>query len=422
VTRTVEPRGRSAAARGVAAITGAPAGTARITGTLDFGRTDDPAFDLTLHANELLAARRRDAELTLSGRGTLRGSYRQPIVGGDVHLDRGALYLDEIYRQYLIVDLEDPRLFDAIDTTLFATREVLPPSQSPFLRNLVVDNARVTVGSGSWLRSRDMNVEITGDVIVAFDRRREELRLTGSFQAVRGTYQLYFPPITRRFEIEHGSIDFPGTPGLDPGLAITANYRARSIHGDPLEITAHVSGSLDNPRVRLASNAQPPISESDLASYLFFGVPTNALAVNSAGGATGGFGEFGVRTFGPSALGFVASGLQTLAQSTGVIDYIGVSPAETRPGQQHAGIGGIFADAQLDVGLYLTPEVFAAFTQRLASPGANAGVRVEWRFHPTYSAEIFAEDRFARTPSFGFSQVTETRKIYGFFLFREFGY
>jgi translocation and assembly module TamB len=393
-------------------------GSGRVTGTIDFATASNPGFDLAIRAEEVLAARRRDAEVTVTGNATLRGRYREPVVGGSVRVDRGALYLDEIYRQYLIVDLQDPLLFDAIDTAYFAVPDV---PVSPFLRHLVVDNVRIAVGQGAWLRSRDMNVEVTGDVTVALDRVREDFRLSGSLRVLRGTYQLYYPPlISRRFDVQQGSIDFPGTPGLDPNMAITAVYRAKSITGDALDITANVTGSLAEPRVRLSSNAQPPISESDLASYLFFGAPTNALAPNAAGG---GAGEFGMRAFGPSALGYVSSGLQTLAQSTGFIDYVGLSAAETLPGQTSAGLGSVFSDAQLEIGLYLSPEMFVAFTKRLNSASADAGVRLEWRFHPTYTAEIFAEDRFARTASFGFGQIGgEARKIYGLWLFREFGY
>jgi autotransporter translocation and assembly factor TamB len=418
VGRAHDPRVRGVAARVRA---GDVAGSGRVAGTIDFAVPADPAFDLSVRADEALAARRRDADVTVTGNARLSGRYHEPIVSGSIRVDRGVLHLDEIYRQYLIVDLEDPLLFDAIDTAQIALPDV--PS-NPFLRHLVVDNVRIGVGPGSWLRSRDMNVEVTGDVMVDLNRAREELRLSGSMHVLRGTWQLYYPPlVARRFDVQDGTIDFPGTPGIDPSLSITAVYRARSIHGDPLDITAHVSGTLEAPRVRLSSNAQPPISESDLASYLFFGAPTNALAPNAAGGSAPAFGELGLRTFGPSALGYLASGLQTIAQSTGFIDYVGLSAAETLPGQSGAGLGSVFSDAQLEIGLYLAPEMFVAFTKRLNSPNPDAGVRLEWHFHPTYTAEIFAEDRFARQPSFGLTQFAgEARKIFGFWLFREWGY
>ena len=62
-----------------------------------------------------------------------------------------------------------------------------------------------------------------------------------------------------------------------------AAYRAPT-RSEPLDILAIVSGSLQTPRVRLTSDAEPPISESDLASYLFFGGPSWEVASFRNGG------------------------------------------------------------------------------------------------------------------------------------------
>src|SRR5690606_3628935 len=104
----------------------------------------------------------------------------------------------------------------------------LPESQSPFLRNLAVQDLQVNVVQGAWLRSRDMNVQVAGNLTVDFDRRAEDLRMIGTLVAVRGTYQLYYPPFARRFEVREGTVEFPGTPGIDPNLRISAAYRART--------------------------------------------------------------------------------------------------------------------------------------------------------------------------------------------------
>jgi len=69
-------------------------------------------------------------------------------------------------------------------------------------------------------------------------------------------------------------------------------------------------------------------------------------------------------------------------------------------------------------------------SQRLANASSVPAVRLEWRFHPTYTLELFSEDRFARdAPGFGYYQEALMRRdaqqspvIYGFFLFREWGY
>jgi autotransporter translocation and assembly factor TamB len=402
-------------------------GGARITGTIDLKRVEDPGFDLQLDADNFLAAKRRDVEVTASGNLQLRGRYRRPELTGAVAIERSALFLDELYRRYQIVELDNPLLYDVVDTSLVAIGAILH-TQNPFVKNLIVRDLRVNVGREVSLRSRDLNVEVAGDVTVAFllsdtlagSRGADDVRLLGSLRAIRGTYQLFYPGIVRQFSIREGTVDFPGTPGVDPNLGINAIYRApRSAGRDPIDIIAVVGGTMRTPRVRLTSDEEPPISESDLASYLFFGVPTYELTANqnaAVSQATSGL-----------VGGYVASGLQTFAQNFGLLDFVSLTAAEAVPGvPTQTGIASLFADTRLELGRYVgkDAQVYIAYSQRFTSSGyLNPGVRIEWRFLPTLTAELFAEDRFARgAPSFGIENNAVPKKVYGFLLFREWSY
>ncbi|HEY0673465.1 MAG TPA: translocation/assembly module TamB [Longimicrobiales bacterium] len=412
-------------------------GQARVQGKLGFMTASDPTFDLDIEAQNFLAANRKDAEFTATGTVKLGGRYRQPIVMGAISVGDGSLYLDELYRRYQIVELDNPLLYDVVDTTIVALQSFLPPSQNPFVKNLIIRDLRVEVGRESWLRSRDLNVELTGDLNITFldndpavsQRSADELRLLGTLRAVRGTYTLYSIGTARQFSIREGTIEFPGTPGVDPNLGINAAYRARPSQGDPIDIIAVVGGTLRSPRVRLTSDEEPPISESDLASYLFFGVPTYALspsqnaAVAPIGGLNPevmGFAGLGVRALTSSGFGYLASGLQTFAQNYGILDYVGLTAAEGAGAQQQNAIAGLFAGTRLELGRYIGDEVYLAASQRLAS-GGTPGVRLEWRFLPTLTAEFFSEDRFARNPSFGIEN-SDSKRVWGFLLFKEWSY
>lgn len=402
--RTVNPR------------SGTRGGTARMRGQLDLSKPTDPGFDLTIIADRIQAAQRRDMEIIASGNVDISGQYTRPEIGGDVTINGGTLYLDELYRQYLIVRLEDPLLFDVVDTTFASGPRVLPKSMSPFIRNLLIQDMNVTVGSGSWLRGREINLEVAGELTVLYDRQADDLRMSGTLNAIRGTYRLEYPPITRNFDVREGTVEFPGTPGIDPNLNITAVYTAPRTGDEPLDIYAQVTGTLQSPRVNLSSDAQPPISESDLASYLFLGAPTYAFNVASSSGV---FGNLGRQVLTNTGLGYFASGLQTLGQSFGLIDYVGLSAAETAPGQSNA---GFLSGTKIELGRYLTPRLFVTYVQRLNSTSNDPGVRLEWRFTDTFTMEVFSLDRFARAPSFGLSRAIAARRELGFFLFREWGY
>jgi hypothetical protein len=421
--RATDPRPRTLRALPVAQGSG---GSGTVRGTLDFVELSDPRFDLRFTADRAYAARRRDVDGSVSGELRLAGRYRRPEISGALRVEHGTLFVDEVYRQYLIVGLEldDPSLLSLVDTSLVAVRPLLATSTNPFLRNLQVHDLQLTVGSESWLRSRDMDVEVSGRLNVAFDRRHEDLRLTGSLNVERGTYTLYYPPLqSRRFQVREGTVNFPGTPGLDPNLAITAAYRARA-RGEPLDVLAVVSGTLQSPRVTLASDAQPPIGESDLASYLFFGVPTWEVAGAGGPGAADmrAMAGLGARALGPSVLGYASSGLQTLVQSAGLLDHVSLTAAEVLPGRQDAtGLTGLLAGTQLELGRYIG-NVFVGYTQRFGDTSYDPAMRIEWRFLPEYSLELFGEDRFARTPGFSLRSEPGLKKVYGFALFREWGF
>ena len=416
-------------------------GAARVTGTIGLATPADPSFDLTINAEDFLAAKRKDAEFTAGGHLRLTGSYTRPEIGGDIAIDKGALFLDELYRRYQIVELDNPLLYDVVDTTLVAIRSFLPPSQNPFVKNLVIRGLRLDVGRESWLRSRDLNVEVTGELdidfldndLIASQRSAQDLRMIGSLRALRGTYTLSSAGISRQFTIREGTIEFPGTPGVDPNLGFNAVYRARPSQGDPIDIIAVVGNTLRSPRVRLSSDEEPPISESDLASYLFFGVPTYALSPSQNAGVSQtiaglspdvlAFADLGVRALTSSGFGYLASGLQTFAQNFGLVDYVSLTAAEATGISQQSALTGLFAGTRLELGRYLGDDIYIAYSQRLSTAGAGyrPGVRLEWRFMPTLTAEFFSEDRYARNPSFGI-ESSDSRRVWGLLLFREWSY
>jgi hypothetical protein len=269
---------------------------------------------------------------------------------------------------------------------------------------------------------------VGGELTVAFllsdtmtQRSADDLRLTGTLRATRGTYQLAGPGVQRRFVIREGTIEFPGTPGVDPGLAFNAVYRARSSRREPIDIIAVVGGTLRSPQIRLTSDDENLISESDLASYLFFGVPTYELTASQSEAvsqATAGF-SFAAS----SGFGYLASGLQTFAQNFGLLDYVSLTAAETGIQTQGA-IASLFAGTRLELGRYVGREgqVYIAYSQSLTPNGYRSpGVRVEWQLMPALTGEVFVEDRFARTPNFGIQDLSPKR-VYGLFLFREWAY
>ncbi len=404
------------------ALLGRSRGTLRVEGTADLDPVTNPALDLRMTAAGFQGVSRRDLTARLGGAFTLSGTYQNPVVSGDLRVDEGTLVIEEVERSAEVVDLSDPAFFDVVDTTL--VEPILRERENPFLRNLRVD-VDVLVERDTWLRSRDMNVEMGGELLITYDRPSGELVLVGQLNPIRGNYRAF----GRTFQVRQGRVEFVGTPGLDPNLAIEAVTRLRTQEGEPLTIVATVTGTLSSPRVTLTSDAQPPIAQSDLASYLLFGRPSYALGSGESSVLQGQSALLGAaqEVGGSLFLGAAATQLGNVAQDVG-LDYFAVTQGPGSVGNV-TGFGGTLAATQVEAGKYISEDVFLALLLRpLSNVGSTAqdqfaGFRLEWRVADAWTVEGFVEERFARRPAAGFGNFEfDTPRIFGFFLRRDWGY
>ena len=389
-------------------------GGAAISGSIDLTELTNPGFDLRFGLTGLRAVDRRDLTASIGGELALTGSFRDPRIGGVASFEQGELFLEEFAREAAAVDLSNPLLFDVVDTTVVAGGASGELARSPFLENLRVDVA-LALEQDFWIR-QGMDIELEGELGLSFDRPRRELRLAGSLEAVRGTYTQF----GRIFDVETGTLDFVGTPGIDPSLSIQAVHRFRREAGEPLNVLANVGGTLQAPEVTLSSDAQPPIPESDLISYMLFGRPSFALAS----------GEISVVDGAREGLSSVLSQLGTTFSRSLGVDYLSVS--QTRQAGNLATLGGpasLFADTQIEMGRYIGENVFLAVTLRpLTGAGAASrrhlpSARLEWRFREDWSTESFVEDRLPRQGRSTFGELdNDVRRVFGISLFRDWGY
>lgn len=388
------------------------------SGTIGLARLTDPALDLTLTARKLRAIDRRDMSLTVDGSGRLSGSYEQPHLQGDVQISNGEVSVTRFMREREVVDLTDPEAYALIDTTLAADQKLLRELRNPFLQNLRAE-AQLRVGPGLWLRSPQLDVELAGELRVRMQPDQEQLQLFGPLQLVRGRYRYSAGPYSRQFQIEDGTIEFVGTPGVNPNLDVTARYRTRDPSGTLLTIQLHVGGTLINKRLTLSSDAQ--ISESDQICYLLFGSPCVQLAGVSQGGGAGL-----TQTVQEQLVGTVGSQLSSFLVADTWLDYATVQTSSLYGGAASGGgradflSSSFFTGTEVEAGKYLGQDVFVSVTYPLGSdlPGAT----LEWQFRRNWTLEARSENRFGRGRfSLGVGAF-DTRRLWGLFLFREWGF
>jgi hypothetical protein len=404
-------------------------GRARVTGLVRLDPASNPELNLSVEARDFLAVSRRDMHARVSGQVDLLGRYRTPHVEGALTVEQGVLMVEELARSAEVVDLSDPSFFDVVDTTFVTLRPILEASQNPFLQNLRLD-VDVSMGRDSWLRGRDLNVEMTGQLKLSWDRTQRELAMVGDLHAVRGVYAV----VGRQFQVQRGTVRFQGIPGINPDLDITALYHVRTSSGDRFDVIATVGGTLLVPRVSLTSDAPFPIGESDLVSYLIFGRPTYALASGQSelirGAAVSGYLGAATEATANLALGTFATELGTVFARNVGLDYLAVSQGQGAPAYGGQGLlGGTVATTQVEIGQYLTSDIFATLIWRPLSAGGGstpnrfAGLRTEWRMTEGWTLEGFVEDLFSRRSVYwGGDRAQLEERVLGFFLYREWGY
>ena len=257
-------------------------GHALINGHVQFARLDRPQVDFTVKTDHFPVMNRRDfLEATATGQLALRGSPAGATLTGSAIVNEGNAYLEH-FMHSAGIDLSDPLYAQFVDTTVL--RESTGGGRSmieSLMDSLKIERMTVDLGDHFWLKSPDASIQLAGKLTVRTGNEPrqiengEKYRLEGTVQTVRGIYRMAFAPgLTREFTIRQGSIRYFGSPRKDAILDLGAEHVVRTAQGDQVTITAHIGGTLENPTIQLSSDVSPPLSETELISYLVFGAPT----------------------------------------------------------------------------------------------------------------------------------------------------
>jgi autotransporter translocation and assembly factor TamB len=400
-------------------------GSIRATGELDITMLTQPGFDLTLEARGAKVLDNEQGRVVIDSDLSIEGPFDSVQVAGDIDVLEGVIYIPEPEKQ--VIDLEDPSVIAVIDTTRLDS--VVLPRPNPLLANLQVD-VDVQISRNTWLRNTDANIEIYTPagvpLSIEVDQRERALTLEGSIQTDRGEYTY----AGRRFEVESGSIIFLGTPELNPLLQILARYEVPQPRGEALAILITIGGTLAEPTIRLESNAQPPIAETDLISYLAFGRSSSSLLVQGGSGVSGegagaGLGALATQKLAGVALGALMDDVIGDLESSGMnelgLDVFRISPAELPDELALEEGGNVLKTTELEVGKYLTPRIFVAGQGRPTR--ALPGVRFEYRTPRGFVWTTSWEPRYLpSTPTFDLDREAVQTRVFGSFLLWEWRY
>jgi translocation and assembly module TamB len=394
------------------------AGAMVVKGDVRFESLTRPVLDLTLIARGFAAFTQRDfAGLTGSGTLQLKGPLIGATLSGRLVVDAGFLAFADLVEKR-IVNLDDPEFRAVVDSSLAGTTGLGPSAQNIFLDSLRIQGLTVSMGPDVWLRSHEANIQLAGDftVVKNLDSGANRYRLDGTLRAVRGTYRLVVGPTAKEFRVTRGTVRFFGTPDLNPDLDIVAEHSVHAVQGSDVVVRAVIGGTLLVPRLTLESDQRPPLSETEIVSYLLFGRPSFDLA--SGAGAPGS--EQAILQGALVGLAGVVSGEleQTLVTDLGIpVDYLAI-----RPGR--GSVGDIFGNARVEAGTQIGERTFLTLNAGVCQVvrGSQAlGANVQYRLAPRWTLEASIEPTVQECRPVGFQIRPPSPYQIGMDLFWQWG-
>jgi autotransporter translocation and assembly factor TamB len=176
----------------------------------------------------------------------------------------------------------------------------------------------------------------------------------------------------------------------------------------------HVTGTMLEPSLSLSSD--PQLAESDLICYVFFSSPCVSVTGSQGSGA-----ELGTQLARDQVLGTVSSSLSSVLVGETGLDYLDIrSSASVRPYGTSTGSESFFSDTEVEIGKYLSRDVFVSVRQAIGRAVPPA-VRVEYKFGESWTAvartERYLSDQLIRN----YANFT-TKQLVGVSLFREWDF
>lgn len=397
-------------------------GRIALTGGIGIRSLTAPSFDLKLQTNNAEVLHNDHGKLRVSANLAMSGPFKEAHVTGNVRIREGVVYIPPSENKNL-VGSGDPAVFNVIDTAVMADREIFP-TQSPLLANLRMD-VNVRVDRDVFVRSREANIEVytEEDLGVHVNRAKQSLVIDGVLLTERGEYTF----MTRRFTIKRGSATFINSTEINPTLQGTGQYVVEQPNREAINIQIVVGGTLHSPNISLTSDAQPPIPQSDLLSYLAFGQSSTSLLQLEGSGLTNGAGGSNLvgagaalasRQLAGIAIGVLADQLAGSAARSFGADVFTITPADVQ-----TDVGNFLRGTQFEFGKYIKSHTFVAVKSPL-DPGAlrRPGVQVVHRFGGLrgYRLETGVDTRYLlREPTLSRDQNIATTSAFGAFLIRE---
>lgn len=233
-------------------------GSGRIngSGSLSIDAARKFPLDLKVDLGKARLIERDDATIAFDGSIGLKGDLAKLILSGKLETTTAELRV--------ISDLPPSVVtIDVIEKNLPEADKPRRPSKSEAPIEIVLDIA-LSMPGRVFLRGKDIDTEWQGQFDITGTTDKPEIN--GTLNPVRG----YVSLLSKRFELQQGSISLDGAAEIDPLLDLTAVHKKTD-----LTAIVRVKGRLSDPEITLTSS--PTLPEDEVISRVLFDKSASSL-------------------------------------------------------------------------------------------------------------------------------------------------
>lgn len=308
----------------------------------------------------------KQINMQLSGGIDLNTENSELVFDGDLEIPQSEIYLPamlqmmgkvytpEIPQSILERELEKMESQPDSLTDNYQTIQFSDSINSAYFTSLT-GRIKIKIPKNMWIKNPDMRMELEGDLELIKNESFSEL--FGSINIVRGQYDLF----GRTFVIDEGAISFEGGEEMLPTVNLTAVYTIKNNDSESKELKLFVEGKVDKPSISFTLDDQQ-IDEGDAISYIVFGKGLNELNASDQDDISGASREAMAKN---AAANLLASQLTKVLGENLNVDYIKIRSEDE------------FDNASLEVGKYITNDLFVSYQQQFGATTDNDLSRYE---------------------------------------------
>lgn len=332
-------------------------GTMKATGEVnfnsDFYKGDISDSKINIKFNRFNPVNHKQFNMQLSGDASLQGKAGDVVFESDLTIPQSKFNLPailSIFGKFSTPEMPTPLLVRKMtehartgdSLRIKETVQIKAAiSTAPGYFDRLKGKAQITIPKNTWVKSKDMRIELSGDLELI--KNDDFFEIFGTVDVVRGQYDL----MGKTFIIDKGNITFQGGEKIMPQLDIDASYTFRNAQREEQKLTINITGEAEEPHIDFVLSGNT-INEGDAISFILFGKSLDELSLaqqdnmQSSGSLAGN-----------AAASLISAQLTKFLGNKLNIDYIEINTS------------GTFDNATMEVGKYITNNLFISYEQRI---------------------------------------------------------